>query len=62
MVGIFFGINTREAILRGNPQERQRPIAANRDLHPLLNERREPFIWTKTPDHILPHATGGQRT
>jgi hypothetical protein len=26
------------------------------------NERCYPFAWTKTADHILPHATSGQRT
>ena len=26
------------------------------------NDRCQPFVWTKTANQLLPHATGGQRT
>jgi hypothetical protein len=62
MVEIFFGIITRQAIRRGT-------FTSVRDLTDAIrryingwNERCQPFVWTKTADEILHHATAGQRS
>jgi transposase len=62
MVEIFFGIITRQAIRRGTFTSVADLIAAIESFIDGWNECCEPFVWTKTADQILPHATGGQRT
>jgi len=62
LVEIFFGIITRQAIRRGTHTSVPDLIAAIRRFIDGWNDRCQPFIWTKTADQILPHATGGQRT
>jgi transposase len=62
MVEIFFGIITRQAIRRGTFTSVADLIAAIGNFIDGWNDRCEPFVWTKTADQILPHATSGQRT
>jgi transposase len=62
LVEIFFSIITRQAIRRGTFTSVADLIAAIRGFIDGWNDRCEPFVWTKTADQILPHATGGQRT
>jgi transposase len=62
MVEIFFGIITRQAIRRGSFTSVRDLTDAIRAFIDGWNERCQPFIWTKTADQILPHATGGQRS
>ena len=62
MVEIFFGIITRQAIRRGTFTSVPDLITAIRTFIDGWNDRCQPFVWTKTADQILPHATAGQRT
>jgi transposase len=62
MVEIFFGIITRQAIRRGTFTSVPDLTGAIRTFIDGWNDRCQPFVWTKTADQILPHATGGQRT
>jgi transposase len=62
MVEIFFGIITRQAIRRGTFTSVKHLIAAIETFIDGWNERCEPFVWTKTADQIIPHATKGQPT
>lgn len=57
MVEIFFGIITRQAIRRGTFANVKELTAAISRFIEGWNERCHPFIWTKTADEILPHAT-----
>ncbi|HLL65529.1 MAG TPA: IS630 family transposase, partial [Micromonosporaceae bacterium] len=54
---VFFGIITRQAIRRGTFPTVKDLVAAIRRFIDGWNERCHPFIWTKTADQILPHAT-----
>jgi transposase len=62
MVEIFFGIITRQAIRRGTFTSVKDLIAAIETFIDSWNQRCEPFVWTKTADQIIPHATKGQPT
>jgi transposase len=62
MVEIFFGIITRQAIRRGTYTSVKDLIGAIGTFIDGWNERCEPFIWTKTADQIIPHATRGHTT
>ena len=62
MVEIFFGIITRQAIRRGTFTSVKDLIAAIEIFIDGWNERCGPFVWTKTADQIIPHATKGQPT
>jgi hypothetical protein len=62
MIEIFFGIITRQAIRRGTFTSVKDLIAAIEIFIDGWNERCEPFVWTKTADQIIPHATKGQPT
>jgi transposase len=62
MVEIFFGIITRQAIRRGTFTSVKDLIAAIEIFIDAWNERCEPFLWAKTADQIIPHATNGQAT
>jgi transposase len=62
MVEIFFGIITRQAIRRGTFTSVKDLIGAIEIFIDAWNERCQPFIWTKTADQIIPHATEGQPT
>jgi len=62
MVEIFFGIITRQAIHRGSFTSVKDLIAAIEAFIDGWNERCQPFVWTKTADHILDKATSGQRS
>ena len=57
LVEVFFGIITRQAIRRGSFDSVKQLIGAIRTFINGWNERCHPFIWTKTADEILPHAT-----
>ena len=61
MVEVFFGIITRQAIRRGTFTDVKDLVNAISRFIDGWNERCHPFIWTKTADQILPHATR-QRT
>ena len=62
MVEIFFGIITRQAIRRGTFTSVRDLTDAIRRYIDGWNERCQPFVWTKTADEILHHATAGQRS
>ncbi len=62
MVEIFFGIITRQAIRRGTFTSVKDLIGAIEIFIDGWNDRCEPFIWTKTADQIIPHATRGHAT
>jgi len=62
MVEIFFGIITRQAIRRGTFTSVPDLTGAIRAFIHGWNDRCQPFVWTKTANQLLPHATGGQRT
>jgi len=62
MVEVFFSIITRQAIRRGSFTSVKDLIAAIKAFIDSWNDRCQPFVWTKTADQLLPHATGGQRT
>jgi len=62
LVEIFFSIITRQAIRRGTFTSVHDLTDAIRRFIDGWNDRCQPFIWTKTADQILPHATAGQRT
>jgi transposase len=57
LVEVFFGIITRQAIRRGSFDSVTQLVTAIRTFIAGWNERCHPFIWTKTTDQILPHAT-----
>ena len=57
LVEVFFGIITRQAIRRGSFANVKELNAAISHFIASWNERCHPFIWTKTADEILPHAT-----
>ena len=57
LVEVFFGIITRQAIRRGSFDSVKQLVGAIRTFIDGWNQRCHPFIWTKTPDEILPHAT-----
>jgi hypothetical protein len=62
MVGIFFGIITRQAIGRSTFTRLKDLIAAIYTYIDGWNERCQPFVWTKTADQILEKVTSGQRS
>jgi hypothetical protein len=53
VVGIFFGIITRQALRRGTFTSVSNHLGAIRIYIDADNERWEPFTWTKTADHSL---------
>ena len=57
LVEVFFGIITRQAIRRGSFDSVTQLVAAIRAFIAGYNDRCKPFVWTKTPDEILPRAT-----
>jgi len=57
LVEVFFGIITRQAIRRGTFASVKDLIAVIRRFIDGWNERCHPFVWTKTAEEILPHAT-----
>jgi transposase len=57
LVEVFFGIITRQAVRRGSFDSVPQLAAAIRTFIEGWNARCHPFIWTKTADQILPHAT-----
>jgi transposase len=61
MVEIFFSIITRQAIRRGTFTSVPDLIDAIQGFIDAWNDRCEPFTWTKTADHLIDHATPGQR-
>ena len=62
LVEVFFGIITRQAIRRGTFTSVKDLISAIETFIDGWNDRCEPFVWTKTADEIIPHATSGQQT
>jgi transposase len=56
LVEVFFGIITRQAIRRGSFDSVKQLTAAIRAFIAGWNDRAHPFVWTKTPDEILPHT------
>jgi len=61
MVEVFFSIITRQAIRRGTFRSVKDLVGAITRFIEGWNDRCTPFVWTKTADQILPHATR-QRT
>jgi len=61
MVEVFFSIITRQAIRRGTFRSVKDLVGAITRFIEGWNDRCAPFVWTKTADQILPHATR-QRT
>ena len=57
LVEVFFSIITRQAIRRGTFTSVKDLTGAIRRFIDGWNERCHPFVWTKTADEILPHAT-----
>lgn len=57
LVEVFFGIITRQAIRRGSFDSVEQLVTAISTFIDGWNERCHPFIWTKTAEEILPHAT-----
>jgi transposase len=57
LVEVFFGIITRQTIRRGSFANVKELTAAISRFIASWNERCHPFIWTKTADEILPHAS-----
>ncbi|QNK51672.1 IS630 family transposase [Dermacoccus sp. PAMC28757] len=57
LVEVFFGIITRQAIRRGSFDSVKQLVTAISTFIDAWNERCHPFIWTKTAEEILPHAT-----
>jgi transposase len=57
MVEIFLGIITRQAIRRGTFTSVKELVGAIETFIDGWNDRREPFVWTKTADDILGKAT-----
>lgn len=57
LVEVFFGIITRQAIRRGSFDSVKQLVTAISTFIDGWNERCHPFIWTKTAEEILPHAT-----
>ena len=59
---IFFGVITRQAIRRGTFTSVKDLIGAIGIFINAWNERCEPFVWTKTADHLVARATRGKYT
>ncbi len=57
LVEVFFGIITRQSIRRGSFDSVRELVTAIGRFIRSWNERCRPFMWTKTADEILPHAT-----
>ena len=57
LVEVFFGIITRQAIRRGSFDNVAQLVKKIRTFIAGWNQRCHPFIWTKTAEEILPHAT-----
>ena len=57
LVEVLFGIITRQAIRPGSFDSVKQLVGAIRTFIEGWNERCHPFVWTKTADDILPHAT-----
>jgi transposase len=62
MVEIFFSIITRQAIRRGSFRSVKDLIATIARFIDGWNDRRHPFVWTKTADQLLDHCRPGQKT
>lgn len=56
LVEVFFGIISRQAIRRGSFDSVRQLTSAIRAFIEGWNDRCHPFVWTKTPDQILPHT------
>jgi transposase len=56
LVEVFFSIITRQAIRRGSFDSVKQLTTAIADFITGCNQRCHPFVWTKTPDEILPHT------
>ena len=56
MVDIWFSILTKQQVRRGVYHHVPELIAAIEHYTNGYNERAQPFIWTKTADHILTKA------
>ena len=56
LVEVFFGIISRQAIRRGSFDSVRQLTNAIRAFIEGWNDRCHPFVWTKTPDQILPHT------
>lgn len=56
LVEVFFSIITRQAIRRGSFDSVKQLTTAIADFITGWNQRCHPFVWTKTPDEILPHT------
>ena len=57
LVEVFFGIITRQAIRRGSFDSVTQLVNKIRSFIDGWNDRCHPFVWTKTAEDILPHAS-----
>jgi transposase len=62
MIEIWFSILTNQQVRRGAYHDVPELIAAIEYFIENYNERAKPFIWTKTPQHIITKATKQQAT
>ena len=62
MVEIWFSILTNQQVRRGVYHDVPELIAAIEHFIEGYNDRAQPFIWTKTPEHILAKAIKQQAT
>jgi hypothetical protein len=62
MIEIWFSILTNQQVRRGAYHDVPELIAAIDYFIKNYNDRAKPFIWTKTPEHIITKATKQQAT
>jgi hypothetical protein len=62
MVEIWFSILTKQQVRRGVYHDVAELIAAIETFIEGYNQRAQPFVWTKTAEHILTKATKQQPT
>jgi transposase len=62
MVEIWFSILTKQQVRRGVYHDVPELIAAIEHFINGYNDRAQPFIWTKTPEHVLAKAIKRQDT
>ena len=62
MIEIWFSILTNQQVRRGAYHDVPELIAAIEYFIENYNERAQPFVWTKTAEHIIAKATQQQAT
>ena len=62
MIEIWFSILTNQQVRRGVYHDVPELTAAIEYFIENYNERAQPFVWTKTAEHIIAKATKQQAT